>query len=358
MQIGLTVLTKIDDWKLAQEAEQMGFDSVWFPDSQMIWSDCYATMALAAQATSKVRLGTGVSIPGTRIAPVTAHSIASINRLAPGRVFLGLGTGHTAMRVMGLNPMRLKAFEEYLRVVRTLLQGDEVDFDFEGERRSIQFLHQDLGFLNLADPIPIYVAANGPKALQLAGKYGDGLVSAGAENPDMVAFSLGMVQQGAKDIGRELPENYHMSSLSNAVVLQPGEKITDDRVVDHAGAWVTCLLHFVYEIYEYTDNEEMVPDFMHGVWEEYREFVTKMQTPKDKRYREIHNGHATFLRPEERRFVTPELIRGTHLVGTVEEVVEQVRRAESAGLDEITLAPGLAYSRIAMRQFAPVLAKL
>ena len=91
MKLGFTVLTKIDDWKLVQEVEKIGFDSAWFPDSQMIWSDCYSTMALAAQATTKIRLGTGVSIPGTRIAPVTAQSIAGINQLAPGRVFLGMG---------------------------------------------------------------------------------------------------------------------------------------------------------------------------------------------------------------------------------------------------------------------------
>ncbi len=121
MKLGFTVLTKIDDWKLVQEVEKIGFDSAWFPDSQMIWSDCYSTMALAAQATTKIRLGTGVSIPGTRIAPVTAQSIAGINQLAPGRVFLGMGTGHTAMQVMGMKPMKLKDFEEYLRVTRALL---------------------------------------------------------------------------------------------------------------------------------------------------------------------------------------------------------------------------------------------
>ena len=47
MDLGFTVLTNIEDWKLAKEAEDVGFDSVWFPDSQMIWSDCYSTMALA-----------------------------------------------------------------------------------------------------------------------------------------------------------------------------------------------------------------------------------------------------------------------------------------------------------------------
>ena len=99
MKFGAMVATRIDDWRLLVEAEQLGFDRGWVPDSQMIWSDCYAVLALAAANTSRMRLGTGVAIAGTRIAPVTAHSIATINQIAPGRVFLGIGTGHTAMRV-------------------------------------------------------------------------------------------------------------------------------------------------------------------------------------------------------------------------------------------------------------------
>src|ERR1041384_3241152 len=129
MEFSLTVATKIDDWQLIKYAEELGYDAAWVPDSQMIWSDCYATLALAAHNTSRIRLGTGVAIPGTRIAPVTAHSIASINRLAPGRVFLGIGTGHTAMRVMGQDPMKAGPFREYLRVLRDLLHGQEVDHE-------------------------------------------------------------------------------------------------------------------------------------------------------------------------------------------------------------------------------------
>ena len=67
MQFGICMATKIDDWQLIKDAEDLGFDSAWVPDSQMIWSDCYAVMALAAQNTSQIRLGTGVAIPGTRI---------------------------------------------------------------------------------------------------------------------------------------------------------------------------------------------------------------------------------------------------------------------------------------------------
>src|SRR5437867_12846794 len=149
MKFGVFVATKIDDWQLIRLAEDLGYDRAWVPDSQMIWSDCYATLALAAQGTTRIKLGTGVAIPGTRIAPVTAHSLASINRIAPGRVFLGIGTGHTAMRVMGMDPMKIRAFREYLRVVRALLRGDEVEYTLGGETRAIRFLHRDLGFIDL-----------------------------------------------------------------------------------------------------------------------------------------------------------------------------------------------------------------
>jgi alkanesulfonate monooxygenase SsuD/methylene tetrahydromethanopterin reductase-like flavin-dependent oxidoreductase (luciferase family) len=202
MQFGICVATKIDDWQLIKYAEDLGFHSAWVPDSQMIWSDCYATLALAAHNTSRIRLGTGVAIPGTRIAPVTAHSIASINRVAPGRVFLGIGTGHTAMRVMGMNPMKIRDFREYLRVVSTLLRGEEVDYTYNGETQDIRFLHLDLGFINVGNPIPIYVAGNNPRVLRAAGEYGDGLVFFGDPPEAIQTYHLRLAKEGAEKAGR------------------------------------------------------------------------------------------------------------------------------------------------------------
>src|SRR4029453_6142261 len=128
MEFGVFVPTKIDDWQLIREAEALGYDRAWVPDSQMIWSDCYATLPLAAANPTRIKPRAAVPIPGPRPAPVTAHAIASTNRLAPGRVFLGIGTGHTAMRVMGMPPMPVGAFREYVRVVRELLRGEEVEY--------------------------------------------------------------------------------------------------------------------------------------------------------------------------------------------------------------------------------------
>ena len=216
MKFGAMVATKIDDWRLLEEAEELGYDHGWVPDSQMIWSDCYATLALAAANTSRIVFGTGVAIAPTRLAPVTAHSIASIHKLAPGRVFLGIGSGHTAMRVMGMDPMSGRAFREYLRVVRGLLDGEEVEFTHGGVTRPIQFGHRELEFIGLEPRIPIWVAANGPIALRAAGEFGDGRISAGNEPSDTFARSLSTLEQGAAQAGRSLPPSTPRRSATRA----------------------------------------------------------------------------------------------------------------------------------------------
>ena len=158
MDFGVCVASKIDDIGYIERAEALGYSHAWVADSQMIWSDCYAVLALAAERTSRIRLGTGVAITGTRIAPVTAHSIATINRIAPGRTFLGIGAGNTALRLMGHRPVGVREFGEYLRVVRALLDGEEVDFTFRGRTEPLRFLMEKQGFIATEPRIPMYVS--------------------------------------------------------------------------------------------------------------------------------------------------------------------------------------------------------
>jgi alkanesulfonate monooxygenase SsuD/methylene tetrahydromethanopterin reductase-like flavin-dependent oxidoreductase (luciferase family) len=187
-----------------------------------------------------------VAIAGTRLAPVTAHSIASINQIAPGRTFLGIGTGHTAMRVMGQKPMGVAEFREYLRVVRVLLHGEAVEYTFRGRTREIKFLHRDRRFINLEDPIPIYVAANGPKVCEAAGEFGDGWVTAGGINA-RVGGRLARIRAGAERAGRTLGPDFHTAALTSSCVLRPGERLTSERVINQTGAQVASAIHFAYE---------------------------------------------------------------------------------------------------------------
>jgi alkanesulfonate monooxygenase SsuD/methylene tetrahydromethanopterin reductase-like flavin-dependent oxidoreductase (luciferase family) len=353
VKFGAMVATKIDDWQLLQYAESLGYDHGWVPDSQMIWSDCYAVLALAAWHTSRIRLGTGVAIAGTRSAPVTAHSIASINRIAPGRVFLGIGTGHTAMRVMGLDPVRPREFREYLRVVRGLLRGEEVEYTDRGQTRAIRFLHRELGFVDVAHEIPIFVAANGPQALRIAGELGDGRISAGAEAPARVAESLGAIRAGAERVGRTLPSSYHTAALTYSCVLRRGETFESERVIEECGSMVAASLHFWWELYQQSRSDAFIPDAARDVWEQYLKWVDSMPTPREKRYQQIHEGHCTYLVPEERRFVTPATIRASGgLVGEPDQIVEQLRALERAGLREVTLLPPMAGARAILKDFA------
>jgi alkanesulfonate monooxygenase SsuD/methylene tetrahydromethanopterin reductase-like flavin-dependent oxidoreductase (luciferase family) len=79
-------------------------------DSPMIRSNVWVVMALVSQQTQRLWSGTGEAVPGLRLAPVASNGIASINRIAPGRCFIGLGTGNTAMRMLGHPPAKVAEF--------------------------------------------------------------------------------------------------------------------------------------------------------------------------------------------------------------------------------------------------------
>jgi len=352
MEFGIGFDTHVDKWDLARYGEELGYDRCWVPDSQMIWSDCYAVLALAAANTRRIKLGTGVAIAGTRIAPVTAHAIASINQLAPGRTFLGIGTGHTAMRVMGQNPMALGEFREYLRVVRELLAGKAVEYSYRGCTREIQFLHRDRHFINLDRPIPIYVAANGPRVCRLAGEFADGWVTAGGINT-RVAHRLKLISEGATGAGRSLPVTFHVTALTTACVLKPGETLRSERVVNETGAQVASALHFVYETWKTRgQSDDAIPPFFRNVWNDYLKRVGRFSLPENARFRQIHEGHGTFLQPGERKYVTPETIRGTCIVGERDEIIGQIRAMEQAGIREVLLLPPADTQREVFRDFA------
>ena len=352
MQFGITIAPHIEAWQQIKQAEILGYDRAWVPDSQMIWSDCYAILALAAVNTSKINIGTGVSIAGTRIAPVTAHSIGSINQLAPGRTFLGLGTGHTAMRVMGQDPMPVSEFREYLRVVRGLLDGEAVDYTYRGNTREIEFLHRDRKFVNLDNRIPIYVAGNGPKACQAAGSYGDGWTTIGRD-PEQLASALGHIETGANTAGRELGDGFHTTLFTSTSVLQAGEDLSSERVINEVGSWVTTELHFFYEIWNKLGRkDEMIPPHFKNIWDEYLDRVSNFSLPEEARFRQVHDGHAIYLVPEERRFVTPEAVSAICMVGSEEDIIDQVRSVEASGIKEVNIMPSMDHADGAIKDFA------
>lgn len=332
MEFGIAYPARPDAWKDLVLAEEHGFSHAWFFDSQMIYSDVYVCMALAAERTKHIKLCTGVAIPGNRIAPVTAHSIATINQLAPGRVILGLSTGFTGRNTMGLPPIPLGTLREHVEMCRSLLAGEEVLYRDGNRERWIKFLHPDHGYINLKDPIPIHIAANGPKALELTGECGDGWITT-LSDPASFQKNLAKVHAGATKAGRsdDLPNVV----LSTACVLQPGEAATSQRVIDRVGPFAIVGLHALWE--QSAVASDLPPD-LQELYDRYdKEYVANLKTPTDRRYLEVHEGHLIYLKPGEEHYLNETLIRGFSLTGTGEEIVARIKALEDVGVQQIAI---------------------
>ena len=98
----------------ARSVEEAGFDAAWFPDSQFLWRDVWATLALAALHTERLTLGTAITNFETRNAAVTDAAAARIEELAPRRFTLGVGTGDSSTKTLGLSPTRLARMREQI----------------------------------------------------------------------------------------------------------------------------------------------------------------------------------------------------------------------------------------------------
>jgi 5,10-methylenetetrahydromethanopterin reductase len=353
MDFGI-VTAKVDEIGYITHAENLGYTHCWVTDSQMIRSNCWAVLALAAQQTRPMRLGTGVNVPGLRLAPVTANGIATINRLAPGRCFMSLGTGHTAMRMLGQRPMPLKPFREYIRVVRALLNGEEVDYTLNGATHRIRFQMREHHFIDLEHAIRLYVAAFGPKAQALAGELGDGLVS-GLPRGGTVPGMLANARAGAARVGRTLAADFQVSAMVTLVLLHPGEALTSERIIAESGAAVITGLHYL--VARHLETGEEPPEYARPIWKGYMAWLNV--APPEVRHQRLHNSHYSFVDPEEARFVTPDLIKATCLTGTPEEVVEKLQTLEQQGLNQIMLYPPLNRQYRVIEDFAErVMARL
>lgn len=227
MKFGIWGPARVDLAHLAKRAEDAGFDYLHLFDSQSLYAEMFACLALCADCTERIKIGPGVTNPSSRIAPLMASGLGTINQLAPGRTFLGIGTGYSAMRAMGLPPATLAQLRTYIENVRAMVQGQATEFTFRGRTRTIGFIHGpgsvDDTFVNLRDPVPIYVAATGPKALALAGELADAVILSIKTPSDLdFAYVREHLAVGARRVGRD-PEAIPLIVQLNVYVMEPGE---------------------------------------------------------------------------------------------------------------------------------------
>jgi 5,10-methylenetetrahydromethanopterin reductase len=341
MDFGIGIATASDSWKLAQRAEALGFTHAWFFDTQMITADCFVAMAAAAMKTSKIRLGTGVLVPSNRIAAVTANAFATLNGLAPGRIDFGVGTGFSARRAMGLGAIKLAEMEEYIRTVYALLAGETVETEIEGRHRKIRFLNPEIGLFNTTDLIPLHISAYGPRSQALTAKLNAKWKCFIQDVPGGIG-AIESMQQSWAAAGRSADDLYATAWVCGCA-LQPGEPADSPRAVAQAGPRAATLLHRAADAdqqgWQNTMNvpEEGIADAISGYVEMARHFE-----PSDARYLFNHRGHFVFVKPEERRFVTGELIRRTTFTATEQELKQRIEALREAGWNQlvIPIVPG------------------
>jgi 5,10-methylenetetrahydromethanopterin reductase len=340
MDFGIGIATSSDSWKLAQRAEELGFTHAWFFDTQMITGDCFVAMAAAALKTSRIRLGTGVLVPSNRIAAVTANALATLNGMAAGRIDFGIGTGFSARRAMGLGAVKLAEMEEYIRVVYALLRGETVETPIEGKRRKIRFLNPEIGLINTRAPIPLHISAYGPRSQALTARLGAGWKSFVSDAPGAIGAIESMQQSWGK-AGRA-PGDLYATAWTCGCVLAEGEPADSPRAMAQAGPRAAVQLHRAADFdMEGWQNTSPVPQEVATEVTGYVEMARHYEPP-DARYMTNHRGHFLFVKPEERKFVTAELIRRTTFTATEQALKQRVEALRGAGWNQlvIAIAPG------------------
>ena len=182
---------------------------------------------------------------------------------------------------------------------------------------------------------------------------GDGLVT-GIPRGGTIPEALANVQKGADRTGRTL-RDFETTALVTLMMLEPGESLSDERVITECGSSVMVNVHFAVELVKETGCEP--PDYVKPIWDEYMAFHEKRAA--ETRHQALHASHYSYLDPEEARFVTPDMIRKFAIAGQPEEIVEQLRNLEKQGLDGINFIPPQDYRYRVVEDFSrKVMAKM
>jgi 5,10-methylenetetrahydromethanopterin reductase len=212
-----------------RRAELLGYDRVGIWDSPALFREPGTTLASVARDTDRIRLGTWVTNPLSRHPLVTAAAAATLDDLAPGRVYVGIGAGGTGVWHLGMATAKLAELEAYVLAVRGLLETGAADW------------HGHALTLPWAGPrrIPIVMGAHASRSLRLAGRVGDGVVIGLGISPDVVAASLELLDAGAREGGRSADDLEVWFTSFWWVDEVPGKARTD-------GAWsaTAFALHF------------------------------------------------------------------------------------------------------------------
>jgi probable F420-dependent oxidoreductase len=317
--------------ELIELAEQHGFDYGWTYDSHYLWQESVPLLTLAADRTSRIKLGHFVTNPGTREPTVLASAYATLHDISDGRMVMGIGRGDSARRTIGLQPVKMAEFEQACRMIKDLMNGRPVEWN--GKELKLEWARTE-------PPIPLYVAGYGPKALAVAGRVSDGVIIQLAD-PVIIEWIMATARDAAEAAGRD-PE------ALECIVGAPS-KVSDDIVACREEVrWFPAMVsNHVMDLIEKYGWDSDIPS-------ELTDFVKTRKGYDYKDHSRVGAKHG--------EFVTDEICERFSVIGSVDQCTKKLRELEAVGVDQFNIylmTHGQeetleAYGREIMPQFAGV----
>ncbi|MEM8870912.1 MAG: TIGR03842 family LLM class F420-dependent oxidoreductase [Pseudomonadota bacterium] len=293
--------------KLVKQAEDAGFTYCWFYDSHILWRESYPAMAMCMEHTKNMRFGPCVTNPNTREWSAAASLFGSLAFQSGGRFDIGVGRGDSAVRVMGRKPSTLARMDEFIEVVKGLVRGEERHY---GEvPNPIQFPWA-VGY-----ELPVWVAAYGPKALNSAGRMGDGLILQIAE-PSICKWLIGQAMAAGQEAGRDM-SNYRVMSAAPAF-------FGDMETCREATRWFPAMVgnHVADIVEKYGTDREDIPASL-------TEYVKDRKGYDYSKHGQSDNPYLDFI--------SDDIIDRFSVLGTPENHIAKLNELQSVGVTQFNI---------------------
>jgi probable F420-dependent oxidoreductase len=292
--------------ELIELAEQRGFDYGWTYDSHYLWQESIPLLTLAADRTSRMKLGHFVTNPGTREPTVLASAYATLHDISEGRMVMGIGRGDSARRTIGLQPVKMAEFEQACRMIKDLMNGRPVEWN--GKELKLEWARTE-------PQIPLYVAGYGPKALGVAGRVSDGVIIQLAD-PVIIEWIMATARESAEQEGRD-------PDALECIVGAPS-KVSDDIAAcrDEVRWFPAMVSNHVMDLIEKYGWDSDIPS-------ELTDFVKTRKGYDYKDHSRVGAKHG--------EFVTDEICERFSVIGSVEQCTKKLRELEAVGVDQFNI---------------------
>ncbi|MFI6586815.1 LLM class flavin-dependent oxidoreductase [Embleya sp. NPDC050493] len=306
-------------------AEGAGFDLLTTGDSQSLWADPFIALTVAAGHTSRARLAVTVSNPMTRHPAVVASCATALQQLSGGRFAYGISSGDSALRNIGVRPGTLAELADFVAAVRNMCAGRPATFG--GADVALHWDHR---------PTPIWMAAEGPRTLRLAGRIADGVILSNSLTAEAYRRNLGLITEGAAEVGRDVAE-LEIWCMAN-LVPAPTERAGIDRIR-------SVLAGTANHVYRFTMAGKGVPA-------EIAPRLAALQAAYDSRHHASPDTAHVNAELVDRYGLTDWLAARSTIAGPPEACVERLHEIAEAGITRLILSQFVPEPLAFMRLFA------